>query len=504
MREINWHEYRPLSVVAQLRYSILQKVQKGEDPLPEIQGREEAKKDVLRALLSGTHPYLVAEEGTGKTRLAKSLTKLLLPVPVVKGCPYYDDPYWPRERLCPRCRAVANPLAEYGIVIVPGWLRFSRIQGNEYTNEAKLLGLKDIHAIAQGRSPADPQVFMGTGIFRANRGILFVDELPAIRTKVQVLLHPVLEEQKAILEEYNWEHPLDLLVVATGNPQGFSHVNEVPRPLLDRLELIYLDLPEEDTERQIMLQEKFKLGREETPQTPPAEELVLPAESELERRVAAPWWIMDLINKAVRHSRHCRWLERKASVRGTIRGLDHTYASAELENRRVATLKDAAAGLKLALRSRIGLRADLVDFENPKENFRKTDEVSEDLLWNALEDFPLALEVDEPNFRTELATLAAGGVDLILRLDEFPEVSKVVTAMEQIALQKVSPELNELEQKLYLEPASVPPEILAAYRYAAVETIANLAWHRGLLATPLKGHFYFPKMVSWAAKGPWS
>jgi hypothetical protein len=31
--------------------------------------------------------------------------------------------------------------------------------------------------------------------------------------------------------------------MATGNPEGFSHVNEVPRPLIDRLETIYLDLP---------------------------------------------------------------------------------------------------------------------------------------------------------------------------------------------------------------------------------------------------------------------
>ena len=136
---------------------------------------------------------------------------------------------------------------------IGGTDRFSRIQGNEYTNEAKLLGLKDIQAIAKGMSPKDPLSFAGTGVFRANRGVLFIDELPAIRTKVQVLLHPIIEEKKAILEEYNWEYPLDLLVVSTGNPEGFSHVNEVPRPLLDRLETIYMDLPEEDVEFAIMM-----------------------------------------------------------------------------------------------------------------------------------------------------------------------------------------------------------------------------------------------------------
>ena len=171
---------------------------------------------------------------------------MLLPVPRIKGCPYNDDPKWPKSRLCPRCRESANPVTEFGIEWISGAERFSRIQGNEYTNEAKLLGLKDIQAIARGMSPKDPLAFAGTGVFRANRGVLFIDELPAIRTKVQVLLHPIIEEKKAILEEYNWEYPLDLLVVSTGNPEGFSHVNEVPRPLLDRLETVYMDLPDEE------------------------------------------------------------------------------------------------------------------------------------------------------------------------------------------------------------------------------------------------------------------
>jgi Mg-chelatase subunit ChlI len=338
--------YQPLPVVYQLRYSILEKIKKSEDPLADIQGREEVKKDVLRALLSGTHPYLVSEEGTGKTRLAKSLTKLLPPIPIIKGCPYNDDPKWPRSLLCPRCRASKNPIKEYGIELIKGEKRFSRIQGNEYTNEAKLLGLKDIQAIAQGKSPADPEVFTGTGVFRANRGILFVDELPAIRTKVQVLLHPVLEEKKAILEEYNWEHPLDLILIATGNPQGFAHVNEVPRPLLDRLELIYMDLPEEKVEKEIMLKEKFKIkGYDQLVEQP--EPFSYPVLEDLERKVVVPWWIMDLVNKTVRRSRICRWLDKKASIRGTTKGLDHTYASVELEKRKVANLKDAYQGLKL-------------------------------------------------------------------------------------------------------------------------------------------------------------
>jgi len=492
---IDLEGYQPLPVVYQLRYSILEKVKSGEDPLPDIQGREEVKRDVLRALLSGAHPYLVSEEGTGKTRLARSLTKLLPQIPVIKGCPYHDDPNWRSDFLCPRCRASKNPVREYGIEFVAGERRFSRIQGNEYTNEAKLLGLKDIQAIARGRSPSDPQVFTGTGIFRANRGILFVDELPAIRTKVQVLLHPVLEEKKAILEEYNWEHPLDLVLIATGNPQGFSHVNEVPRPLLDRLELIYMDLPEKGIEREIMLIEKFKI-RDDYHHPGEEEEIVsYPTLKELERKVVAPWWIVDLVNEAVRQSRINPWLDKKASIRGATRGIDHTYASVELGNRKVANLKDAYDGLKLALRSRIGLRADLIDYENPKETINKTDEVTEYLLCSAFKDFDFQLEVDNAEFARELNSLLAEGVDrLSYRLQQYPELNRAIEQLKQAAKDKVTDELNQTEKALALQPGKASKEIREEYNYSALETIANLAWHKNLVGESIREKVFVPQL----------
>jgi len=494
---VNLEEYRPMSVVYQLRKSILDKVKKGEDPLPEIQGREEAKQDVLRALLSGAHAYLVSEEGTGKTRLARSLTKLLPSVPVIRGCPYNDDPLWPKEFLCARCRASRDPVREYGVESIPGHRRFSRIQGNEYTNEAKLLGLKDIQAIAQGRSPSDPRVFTGTGILRANRGILFIDELPAIRTKVQVLLHPVLEEKKAILEEYNWEHWLDLVLIATGNPLGFSHVNEVPRPLLDRLELIYMDLPGEETERDIMLKEKFRVRADYHQAPEPVEGLLYPTLEDVERKVAAPWWIVDLVNGAVRQSRTCQWLEKTASIRATTRAIDHTYASVELENRQVANLTDVAHGLKLALRSRVGLRADLVDFESAKNTLQRCDELAEYLLCRALAEFDFQWEASNQKLAGELSSLLTQGKgDLTSGLQECPELNKVIAQMRRVAKDKASEDLNATERDLALRPEKVGQDLLKEYDRCAVETVCNLAWHRNLIGDAVRERLYVPQMGS--------
>lgn len=88
----------------------------------------------------------------------------------MRGCPYNCDPKWPRDWLCPRCREAEDPAEELGVELISGRERYSRIQGNEYTNEAKILGVKDIQAIVQGENPLDPKVFIGTGILRGNRG----------------------------------------------------------------------------------------------------------------------------------------------------------------------------------------------------------------------------------------------------------------------------------------------------------------------------------------------
>lgn len=496
--KIDLESYEPIPVTYQLRYGILSKLSRNEDPLPDIQGREETKRDVLIALLSGTNPYLVSEEGTGKTRLAKSITRLLPPVPVIRGCPYNDDPKWPKEKLCPRCKSKKDPAKFFGVEILPGERRFSRVQGNEYTNEAKLLGLKDIQAIAQGKSPSDPSVFTGTGIFRANRGVLFVDELPAIRTKVQVILHPVLEEKKAILEEYNWEHPLDLVLIATGNPQGFAHVNEVPRPLLDRLELIYMDLPDEEIEREIILKEKFRVKRREDDILPTDGNLGQINLEQIERRVAAPWWIIDLLNITVRQTRVSPFLERRASIRASIRALDHTYGATELNGRSVATLRDLAYGLRLALRGRIGLRADLVDFENPKETLRKTDELTEFLLCKSIEAFNFPFDVEREKFSEEMGRLLEADLskNLFEKLENTREVLKVVKELFHRAKERVSPDLNGTEKRLAEDPYGVERKILEDYLYSALELIVNLAWHRNLIPHIFHEKFFIPRMGS--------
>ena len=489
LSSFNMDEYQPMSVAHQMRGSILHSIRTGKPVLPEIDGREDAKADVMRSLLSGAHPYLISEEGTGKTRLARSLTNLLPGIPVIKGCPYNDDPKWPQELLCPRCRAVKDPVQEFGIDYLPSKKRFSRIQGNEYTNEAKLLGLKDIQSIAHGKSLSDPEAFTGTGVFRANRGILFVDELPAIRTKIQVLFHPVLEENLAVLEEYNWQYPLDLVFIGTGNPTGFSHVNDIPRPLLDRLELIYMDMPEEEVERKIMLEEGFKETNDGSRPVDPDQPQIY-TDEDIARKVMAPWWIIDIVNKSVRHSRTCPHVEKRPSIRASIRALEHTFSSVEIENKKVANLKHAFYGTRLSLRGRIGLRADLIDFEQPRKSFILADKLSEDFVWNAFENLcqrgPFMGEWDRKKAADEVTQLESGDVSLESGnlpqeiLSGFPELDDVIKRMKEIGLKKTDTEFQSITSAtLYDSPDE---NISGELNYSALEMIGNILVHEKVIS----------------------
>jgi len=504
-KELDLGNYEPMPVRYQLRYSILEKIRKGEDPLPDIDGREKTKRDVTRAVLSCSHIYLVSREGTGKTRLAESLAELLPSIPKIKDCPYNDDPKWPKYWLCPRCREAENPAEEYGIEYIVGKERYSRIQGNEYTNEAKILGLKDIQAIAHGESPTDPKIFMGTGILRGNRGIVCIDELPAIPTKVQVLFHPILQENKIILEEYNWSQPIDVCFIATGNPSGFAHVNRIPEPLLDRLELIHMDMPEENIEKQIMFKEKFEVfhnyfnnshyktqSRSDTPKI---------HYEQLRRNIVVPWWIADVINKTARYTRKCPNVDKGTSIRGPIKAFDHTCSNVEIRKGYVAKLRDACYGLKLALRGRIKLRSDLIDFEGkPQEYFKKNDQIIEDIMWYAIKDSTNSmfkdLEYDVQTLNNELNLLILGDVTTLSdSLPHYPEIAKMVLKLRKITPNKACQ--YEATKAFTRNPYNHDKKIVEAHNLSALEMIVNFGIHQGTIKEALYIHrFFIPRRIT--------
>jgi len=493
--EFDLEHYKPMPVRYELRYMMLNYIKEGKDPLPDIQGREETKRDVIRAVLSGSYPYLVSREGTGKTRLAESLAKLLPPVPRIKGCPYNCDPKWPREWRCPACRDVEEPEIEF----IQGLERYSRIQGNEYTNEAKILGVKDIQAIIGGDSPTDPSAFIGTGILRGNRGVVCVDELPAIPTKVQVLFHPMLQENKIILEEYNWVRPVDIFFIATGNPAGFSHVNRVPEPLLDRLELIHMELPDESVEREIMFKEGFRVvddffaPQAESTQTVP----LMVNLASVKRQCFAPWWIVEAVEKTVRYTRECPNIERGSSIRGSIKSLDHVYSSTELRGGSVSNLCDASAGLKLALRGRVRIRSDLIGFDaTPATYMMKNNQVVEDVLWYAARDVGKKILSGVEFNPSALASEIKDYLETGSSLTDYPDLQALVDYMRRSEPWSKPVLVNDLETLIRDHPEAVDPRLFHEYVASAVGLITHTLIAEKMMDPLENDELYLPSRMS--------
>jgi len=231
-----------------------------------------------------------------------------------------------------------------------------------------------------------------------------------------------------------------------------------------------------------------------------------PSPEDVKRSVLAPWWILSLINKAARHSRTCRWLDKKASIRGTTRAIDHTFSSTEMGKRRVTRLQDVGDGLKLALRGRVQLRQDLVDFENPRETIRKVDELSEDLVRNGLIDLGNEIAygwdrgVIEGEVRAMIGTARPGwpgfirnSVVLQERLGEIENMGR-----ERFRLEKVVAGDEDV-----LHEGQRSPGVQEEYLMSAAEFILNLCIGRKWIPAAEAEDVYVPREISWAQKTNW-
>ena len=69
---------------------------------------------------------------------------------------------------------------------------------------------------------------------RTNRGIFAINELPDLAERIQVSLLNVLEERDIQVRGYQLRLPLDLLLVASANPEDYTNRGRIITPLKDR------------------------------------------------------------------------------------------------------------------------------------------------------------------------------------------------------------------------------------------------------------------------------
>jgi magnesium chelatase subunit I len=69
---------------------------------------------------------------------------------------------------------------------------------------------------------------------RTNRGIFSINELPDLAERIQVGLLNVLEERDVQIRGYKIRLPLDLMLVASANPEDYTNRGRIITPLKDR------------------------------------------------------------------------------------------------------------------------------------------------------------------------------------------------------------------------------------------------------------------------------
>jgi magnesium chelatase subunit I len=153
-------------------------------------------------------------------------------VPAVAGSELREHP------LAPVTAATAALVAERGDETPIAWLHRSERYGEKLatpdTSVGDLIGDVDPVKVAEGRSLGDPETVHYGLVPRTNRGIFVVNELPDLAERIQVALFNVLEERDVQVRGYALRLPLDLLVVASANPEDYTNRGRIVTPLKDR------------------------------------------------------------------------------------------------------------------------------------------------------------------------------------------------------------------------------------------------------------------------------
>jgi magnesium chelatase subunit I len=136
-------------------------------------------------------------------------------------------------------------------------VRFGEKLATPDTSIADLIGEVDPIKVAEGRYLSDELTLHYGLVPRTNRGIFAINELPDLSERIQVGLLNILEERDVQVRGYKIRLPIDVLLVASANPEDYTNRGRIITPLKDRFgSQIRTHYPlEATTEVQIIRQE---------------------------------------------------------------------------------------------------------------------------------------------------------------------------------------------------------------------------------------------------------
>ncbi|MGI9030193.1 MAG: sigma 54-interacting transcriptional regulator [Ilumatobacteraceae bacterium] len=231
LRDAGW-ESRP--VKEEIRANAVACVAAGRPLFAGVLGFEHTVLPQLEnALLAGHDVIFLGERGQAKTRMIRSLTGLLDEwMPIIAGSEINDDPY------APVSRHGRDLVAEHGDDTPLTWVhrddRYGEKLATPDTSIADLIGEVDPIKVAEGRYLSAELTLHYGLVPRTNRGIFAINELPDLAERIQVGLLNVLEERDVQVRGYKIRLPLDVVLVASANPEDYTNRGSIITPLKDR------------------------------------------------------------------------------------------------------------------------------------------------------------------------------------------------------------------------------------------------------------------------------
>ncbi len=336
------HVHKPLRV--ELRDNLLAKLRAGEDPWPGLHGFEDTVIPRLeRALIAGHDVVLLGERGQGKTRLLRTLVTLLDEwTPVISGSELGEHPYEPVSHASQRAAAT------YGDELRISWRhrseRYAEKLATPDTSVADLIGDIDPIKVAEGRSLGDPETIHFGLIPRSHRGIVAINELPDLAERIQVAMLNVMEERDIQIRGYLLRLPLDVLVVASANPEDYTNRGRIITPLKDRFGAeIRTHYPTELADEVAVIRQEAHLLAE------------------------VPDFVIEILARFTRHLRESSSVDQRSGVsaRFSIAGAE-TIAAAAL-HRATVQGEDEAVARVVDLETAVDVLGGKVEFETGEE-----------------------------------------------------------------------------------------------------------------------------------------
>ncbi len=403
------HEQKHLKT--EMRDNLLAALRDGRDPWPGLHGFEDTVIPQLeRAIIAGHDVVLLGERGQGKTRLLRTLVGLLDEwTPVIAGAELGEHPY---EPITPGSRRRA---AELGDDLPVAWRhrdeRYSEKLATPDTSVADLVGDVDPMKVAEGRSLGDPETIHFGLIPRSHRGIVAINELPDLAERIQVAMLNVMEERDIQIRGYVLRLPLDVLVVASANPEDYTNRGRIITPLKDRFGA------EIRTHYPVELEDEIAVIRQEA-----------------HLQADVPHALIEVLARFARHLRESNAVDQRSGVSARFAIAAAETIAAAARHRATLQVEDDAVARPVDLDGAVDVLGGKVEFETGEEGRER------DILTHLL--------------RTAIAETVARhfrGIDFALLVDAIEEGALVSTG-EQVSARAFLTGLPVLgESELYDE-----------------------------------------------------